>query len=47
MCVVHLEKEAVQVFLIEEIDRDVVERDLSFVESVRALQSRSSAEKDS
>ena len=28
------EKEAVQVFLIEEIDRDVEERELSFVESV-------------
>ena len=28
------EKEAVQVFLIEDIDRDVEERELSFVESV-------------
>ena len=28
------EKEAVQLFLIEEIDRDVEERELSFVESV-------------
>ena len=28
------EKEAVQVFLIEDIDKDVEERELSFVESV-------------
>ena len=28
------EKEAVQVFLIEDIDRDIEERELSFVESV-------------